>query len=91
MAIRTLRSDVGAATKSYYISNSTGEWVSVIQDSQGNYGLGNATMTGLSHNSAVEYSGGGTGWQCDVDDAIIITDTNGNLFWGGLPATRKRR
>lgn len=91
MAIVSLRSASGAATKSFYVSNDTTEYVSVNNDGNGMYSLGTATMTGLSSVSEVEYKGGGTGWQCDCDNAVVITDTNGNLFWGGMPNTRTRR
>jgi len=91
MATVSLRSATGAATKSFYVSNDTTEYVSVNDDGGGLYSLGTATMTGLSNVSEVEYKGGGTGWQCDCDNTVVITDTNGNLFWGGLAGTRRRR
>ena len=91
MATISLRSAAGAATKSYFVSNGTTEWVSVVQDAQGFYSLGNVTMQGISHADEVEYKGGGTGWQCDCDDSVVLTDASGNLFWGGLPGTRRRR
>jgi hypothetical protein len=91
MATISLRSATGAATKSFYIGTSTTEYVSVLQDAQGFYSLGNTSPVGLSDVSEVEYKGGGTGWQCDCDNSVILTDASGNLFWGGLPGTRIRR
>ena len=91
MATVSLRSATGAATKSYFQGTSTTEWVNVVQDAQGNWGLGNAAPVSVSDATVVDYRGGGTGWQCDCDDSVEYIDNGGNRFWGGLPATRKRR
>lgn len=91
MAIRTIRSASGVGSKSYFISNSTTEYVSVDIDNNGAATLGKNALVGLSHVDAVDYSDGGTGWQCEVDDSIEVIGSDGKKFWGGIAGTRRRR